>query len=413
MADDRMQKTTKWTRADAPKVCLNSVTCHLTSVTCPNPLPRITLADMPTTITERIPSPGVAADDIDARLLNEIQREFPLVRRPFAELGARVGITEADALDRVRRLHAGEAPVIRQISAIFDTRSLGYDSMLVALKVPPDRLEQAADELNRNPGISHNYERSGQFNIWFTIAVPPDARVSLEEQVARLAWKVGAEHYALLPTLALYKIGVQLDVERGAQSSARATPPQTRGGTKEEVLEVRASRLPTPRDIELIRVLQRDVPLEEEPFVTWAKEASLSLDDLIAEAHRFIAEGRMRRFSAVLRHQKAGFISNGMAVWKVPPERAEDVGRTMASFRAVSHCYRRPTYPHWPYSHFTMIHGRSEAEVEAVADAIETETGIHERLVLYSLREFKKTRVPYFVSEHDDWERELLESTRD
>jgi DNA-binding Lrp family transcriptional regulator len=368
---------------------------------------------MPTTITERIPSPGVAADDIDARLLNEIQREFPLLRRPFAELGARLGIGEAEALDRVRRLHAGEAPVIRQISAIFDTRSLGYDSMLVALKVPPDRLEQAADELNRNPGISHNYERSGQFNIWFTIAVPPDARVSLEEQVARLAWKVGAVHYALLPTLALYKIGVQLDVERGAQSDARATPPQTRGGTKEEVLEVRASRMPTPRDIELIRVLQRDVPLEEEPFVTWAKEASLSLDDLIAEAHRFIAEGRMRRFSAVLRHQKAGFISNGMAVWKVPPERAEEVGRIMASFRAVSHCYRRPTYPHWPYSHFTMIHGRSEAEVEAVADAIANETGIHERLVLYSLREFKKTRVPYFVPEHDDWERELLESTRD
>lgn len=368
---------------------------------------------MPSTITERTPSPGVATDDIDARLLNEIQRDFPLVRRPFAELGARVGVGEAEALDRVRRLHAGEAPVIRQISAIFDTRSLGYDSMLVALKVPPDRLEQAADELNRNPGISHNYERSGQFNIWFTIAVPPDARVSLEEQVARLAWKVEAVHYALLPTLALYKIGVQLDVERGAQSDARATPPQTRGGTKEEVLEVRASRLPTPRDIELIRVLQRDVPLEEEPFVTWAEEASLSLEDLIAEAHRFIAEGRMRRFSAVLRHQKAGFISNGMAVWKVPPERAEEVGRIMASFRAVSHCYRRPTYPHWPYSHFTMIHGRSEAEVEAVADAIEAETGIHERLVLYSLREFKKTRVPYFVPAHDDWERELLESTRD
>jgi hypothetical protein len=102
-----------------------------------------------------------------------------------------------------------------------------------------------------------------------------------------------------------------------------------------------------------------------------------------------------------------------MAVWKVPPERAEDVGRTMASFRAVSHCYRRPTYPHWPYSHFTMIHGRTQAEVERVADAIEAETGVHERLVLYSLREFKKTRVPYFVPEHDDWERELLESTRD
>ena len=356
---------------------------------------------------------GVAADDLDARILNEIQREFPLVRRPFAELGTRVGSDEREMLDRVRRLHAGEAPVIRQISAVFDTRKLGYDSMLVAFKVPPAQLESAAAELNRNPGISHNYERSGQFNIWFTIAVPADAQLSLEEQVARLAWKVGAEHYALLPTLALYKIGVQLDVERGAQSDARAAPPDTRGGTKEEVLEVRASCMPTPYDIELVRLLQRDVPLVPEPFVEWADAASLSLEEVIGEAHRFIAEGRMRRFSAVLRHQKAGFISNGMAVWKVPPERAEEVGRKMASFRAVSHCYKRPTYPHWPYSHFTMIHGRSEAEVEAVADAIARETGITEHLVLYSLREFKKTRVPYFVPEHAAWERDLIESTRD
>jgi DNA-binding Lrp family transcriptional regulator len=366
-----------------------------------------------TTVTERDPPIGVATDDVDARILNEIQREFPLVRRPFAALGDRIGIEEAEMLDRARRLHAGDAPVIRQISAIFDTRKLGYDSMLVALKVPPDQLESAAAELNRNPGISHNYERSGQFNIWFTIAVPADAQLSLEEQVARLAWKVRADHYALLPTLALYKIGVQLDVERGAQSDARTAPPDARGGTKEEVLEVRASRMPTARDIELVRVLQRDVPLVPEPFAEWADEASLSIEALIGEAERFIREGRMRRFAAVLRHQKAGFISNGMAVWKVPPERAEEVGRMMASYRAVSHCYKRPTYPHWPYSHFTMIHGRSAAEVEAVADAIAKETGVTEHLVLYSLREFKKTRVPYFVPEHAAWERDLIESTRD
>jgi DNA-binding Lrp family transcriptional regulator len=381
----------------------------------PHCAPDIRLCPMKTETagTERDPQLGVAADDLDARILNEIQRDFPLVRRPFADLGVRVGVDEREMLERVRRLHGGDAPVIRQISAIFDTRKLGYDSMLVAFKVPPDQLERAAAELNRNPGISHNYERSGQFNIWFTIAVPADAKLSLEEQVARLAWKVRAEHYALLPTLELYKIGVQLDVERGAQSDARAAPPTTRGGTKEVVLEVRASRMPTSHDIELVRLLQRDVPLVPEPFVEWAGEASLSLEQLIGEAERFIVEGRMRRFAAVLRHQKAGFISNGMAVWKVPPERAEEVGRIMASFRAVSHCYKRPTYPHWPYSHFTMIHGRSEAEVEAVADAIAKETGITEHLVLYSLREFKKTRVPYFVPEHAAWERDLIESTRD
>jgi DNA-binding Lrp family transcriptional regulator len=128
-----------------------------------------------TAVREQTTTLGVASDDVDARILNEIQREFPLVRRPFADLGARVGIDEHAMLDRVRRLHAGDSPVIRQISAIFDTRKLGYDSMLVAFKVAAERLESAAAELNRNPGISHNYERSGQFNIWFTIAVPADA----------------------------------------------------------------------------------------------------------------------------------------------------------------------------------------------------------------------------------------------
>jgi siroheme decarboxylase len=349
-------------------------------------------------------------DDLDRALLNAIQQDFPLAVRPFAVLAGRLGSTEADVLERCRWLHHGPQVVIRQISAIFDTRKMGYDSMLVAFQVPPDRIEAAARELNRNPGVSHNYERNAQFNVWFTIAVPPppDSRLTLEETVERLAKKVGATSYQLLPTLKLYKIGVQLDVEKGARPDARNSAPTPRPGHKEEVAEVRERSMPSAWDREVIRELQKDLEITERPFQGASERLAITEEKLIQEAERLIAEGRMRRYAAVLKHQAAGFVANGMAVWKVPAERADEVGRQMGSFQAVSHCYKRPTGPAWPYSHFTMIHGRNEGEVEAVAKAISEETGITEYQILYSTREFKKTRVPYFVPEYAKWESELL-----
>lgn len=350
-------------------------------------------------------------DDLDRALLNEIQREFPLAVRPFAVLAERLGTTEAQVLERCRWLHQGPQVVIRQISAIFDTRRMGYDSMLVAFEVSPDKVEAAARELNRCPGVSHNYERNSKFNIWFTIAVAPDGKLSLEDTIERLARKVGALNHQLLPTLKLYKIGVQLDVVDGARPEARSEAPAVRPGHKEEIAEVRAKAMPSEWDKRLIRELQQDVELTERPFQGAALRLGIGEEQVIKEAERLIAERRMRRYAAVLKHQAAGFVANGMAVWQVPPDQADPVGQKMASFQAVSHCYKRPIGPAWPYSHFTMIHGRSEQEVESVAQAISQETGIAEYQILYSTREFKKTRVPYFVPEHAQWEEELMRST--
>jgi DNA-binding Lrp family transcriptional regulator len=113
----------------------------------------------------------------------------------------------------------------------------------------------------------------------------------------------------------------------------------------------------------------------------------------------------MRRFSAVLYHRKAGFRANAMGVWKVPEERVDEVGNAFAHYQAVSHCYQRPIYEDWPYSVFSMVHGRSVKECENVLDAMAEETGITERLSLYSTREYKKTRVRYFTPEMEAWER--------
>ena len=112
----------------------------------------------------------------------------------------------------------------------------------------------------------------------------------------------------------------------------------------------------------------------------------------------------MRRFAAVLNHRNAGFVQNGMGVWKVDEDHCEEMGRVMAGFRGVSHCYERPTYDDWPYRLFSMTHGRDKAECEAVLRAISDETGLTEYDVLYSTREYKKTRLRYFTPDLESWE---------
>jgi DNA-binding Lrp family transcriptional regulator len=114
----------------------------------------------------------------------------------------------------------------------------------------------------------------------------------------------------------------------------------------------------------------------------------------------------LRRVAAILYHRRAGFSANGMGVWKVPEPRVMELGPRMAAFRGISHCYQRPTYADWPYSVFTMAHGRSKEECDAILESIAEQTGIQERATLYSSTEFKKIRLLYFTEDFRAWERE-------
>ncbi|HEY8742605.1 MAG TPA: Lrp/AsnC family transcriptional regulator, partial [Chloroflexota bacterium] len=152
-------------------------------------------------------------DEVDGQLLNRIQGDFPLVAQPFSVLGDWLGLTEGDVIARVARMKRDL--IVRQISAIFDTRQLGYKSSLVAMQVPGDRVDQAGEIINQHPGVSHNYRRNHAYNLWFTIAVPPSV------DIARTVELIGVDAQAtatrLMPTLRLFKIGVDLDMtgERG------------------------------------------------------------------------------------------------------------------------------------------------------------------------------------------------------
>ncbi len=337
-------------------------------------------------------------DKIDQQLLNAVQSGFPLTPRPFQALGDEMGIAEEAVIARLS--HSKAEGLIRQISAIFDTRSLGYQSSLVAMKIAPESLDQAAAIINEHPGVSHNYQRNHDFNLWFTIAVPQES--SLEGTVKRLGVMAGAESTRLLPTLRLFKIGVHLDMTGEEDATAQETAGYNEASRPSDAITF------TDKDKAVVRELQENIPLTPHPFAESAARLGMSEADLLARAQRLADLGIMRRFAAILGHRKAGFAANAMGIWKVPEAQVLPVGEQMASFKAVTHCYQRPAYPDWPYSIFTMVHGHKAGDCEAILAAISQATGIAEYAALYSTKEYKKTRMRYFTPEIAEWERRYL-----
>jgi siroheme decarboxylase len=339
---------------------------------------------------------AIPLDDLDKRLLNLMQGSFPIEPRPYLRVAELAGIEEGEALARVRHL-LGER-IIRQVTPIFDTRALGYSSMLVAAKVDPENPHRAAQVINAHPGVSHNYLRNHEFNLWFTIATEPDSPLGLDGTLQALAAEAGAGSVRQLPTLKLFKIRMDLEMEGDTQ--ALATPV-----VATEPIELN----PQPYDefdVQVIRALQGDMAVLAEPYAPAAAALGLEQDRFLDHLAGMQERGLLRRVAAILYHRRAGFSANGMGVWKVPEDQIHDVGRRMATVRGISHCYQRPTYEDWPYSVFTMAHGRSKEECDAILDSIAEMTGIEERSTLYSSTEFKKIRLLYFTDDFKSWERE-------
>lgn len=150
-------------------------------------------------------------------------------------------------------------------------------------------------------------------------------------------------------------------------------------------------------DKKIVRVLQKDFPLVAEPYQQMADEVGVSIDTFLARVQAMREEKKIRKMGAVLRHREVGFKSNVLTVWQVPEGRLDEVARKMAESPSVSHCYDRTTSPDWPYNLYTMIHGQSRAECEAIAEDLAEKTGVTERAMLYSQKEWKKTSMLYFM----------------
>jgi DNA-binding Lrp family transcriptional regulator len=262
----------------------------------------------------------------------------------------------------------------------------------VAFKVPHAKIERAVAIINSHPGISHNYERNHDFNIWFTLAVGPDSQLGLEKTVQIISNLTEAEDYILLPTLKLFKISVKLDTTGNDEK-------------KEKVKRVVHSEMKlTPLHHDIIQRMQYDIEITAEPFKKIVKELNIDYDTLFTVLQELQEAGIMRRFASILNHRKAGFNANAMVVWDIDEESGNTIGEKAAAFSAVSHCYLRPKYANWPYNLFTMVHGKSTEETNAIIDEMAQEIDSHSHMPLYSSREFKKVRIEYFTPAFRSWE---------
>ena len=339
---------------------------------------------------------AVPLDETDKQLLNLMQGRFPIEPRPYARVAELAGLPEAEVLERVQYLL--DKRIIREITPIFDTRAFGYASMLVAAKVDADNPQRAARFINTHPGVTHNYLRDHDFNLWFTIAVEPNSKLGLDGTLEVMQRETGAESIRQLPTLKLFKIRMDLEMEAGTDALSTA-------GEAKEPLELEPIAL-TDEDIATVRATQGPMPVVSEPYAPAAEKLGVPVETVLERLESLKERGGLRRVAAILFHRRAGFSANGMGVWAVPEAEILETGKRMAAFRGISHCYQRPTYADWPYSVFTMAHGRSKEECDAILDTIAETTGIGERATLYSSTEFKKVRMLYFTDAFARWEEE-------
>lgn len=333
--------------------------------------------------------PGAAAGSGTFRLLNEYQRAFPLVSRPFAAIAAECGLGEDETLDALRAWQV--SGVVSRVGAVFAPRRIGA-SALAALAAPAERLEEIAARVSGVAEVNHNYQREHAYNLWFVVTAASSGR--LREIVAGIERDTGCP-VIVLPLEEEFHIDLGFDLAGGGAARAArqeaAVPVQPPAEA--------ACALPG-LERALMRALQEGLPLESRPFDALGRKAGISEGMVFELIERWLADGIVKRFGIVVRHHELGFRANAMCVWDVPDEEVSRLGRLLAAEPAVTLCYRRRrALPGWRYNLFCMIHGRSREAVSATRDVIAGRLGLdrwaHE--VLFSCRRFKQQGACYLT----------------
>ncbi len=325
--------------------------------------------------------------EIEKSILNRIQKDWKISEMPFKEIAKGMNIDEDVLIRYIDDLK--KENIIREISAIFNASSLGYESALIAFEVPEPNVQRAAIVINEHSGVSHNYLRDNKYNLWFTLTL---RERSFEEEVKSIAGKVKAKNYLILKNERLFKIGVMLNI--GEDSNAGVN----------EIIPSDKIRNLTEKEKKAVYVLQTDLPLESRPFLKIIERLLLDIDEksVVQTGEALKREGIMRRYGAVLRHANAGYFFNAMTAWDIRDKNDTDIIKVFSPVQNISHLYRRKIFPgKWEYGLFAMIHAGSNEELNSIIEKLEQESGIKDYLVLNSIKEFKKKRVKYFTEEFE------------
>ncbi len=320
-------------------------------------------------------------------LTRAVQAGVSLVPRPFEALGQKVGLGEDVVIETLRTWQDGG--LLREISAILNGEAFGWESALVSGRVPVHRIEDVAAVVGAHPNVSHNYQRNHEFNLWFTLSVPP--RMGLRPTLRLLEQEADVDLFWPLPRTRTFKISVRMDpkTRRNSSHGHASKAPVARIDT-------------TPGDELRFRLLQTPLPYVSRPFAALGEPHGIGEDELLVFAERHLG-GAMRRCAGTFHHRRLGVGGNVMSAWAVPEDRVEEIGLALAALPEVSHCYAREVYSVFPFTLYAMIHGPDPAACETIASGFAADLGVPPPAMLQSTREFKKCRLRYFLPELETW----------
>ncbi len=339
---------------------------------------------------------------LQRHILDMIQDGFPLTPDPYAVLADSLDCATDTVHTAVMELR--REGIIRRIGGSFVASALGYRSTLAAARVEATHLEEAASRASAWPEVTHNYERSAEYNLWFTIIAQNDRR--LREILDDMRHCSGVESVIALPAVRMFKLRAtfQLGVRETDTSAHVGTPPfvshASQAGawrSRERADDSRcgcATPIRRPMDAIdrlIIPRLSGDIGEDRHPFHESARAMGLDEAIVLERLHDYLDRGMMRRFGAILRHQRAGFRANGMCVWNLPHRQVEPAAATLCARNEVTHCYERVRAADWPYNFYAMIHGHTEQEVRDIAETVAVDPDTPPYRLMFSLREFKKT----------------------
>lgn len=345
---------------------------------------------------------------VEETVLGTIQSGFPIVPDPYGTLAEQLGLERGEVEKALLDLR--EEGLVRRIGASFDSKRLGYSSTLCALAAPPERADEVAAIINAYPGVTHNYLRENRYNIWFTLITrSSEDRARILGQIVEQS---GCGDLLDMPATKMYKIRVDFGKGHGkkateAKAKAKDAGEHVAGRFGAAATDARAFDGDDAFDVALVRWAQGDVAFDadgalvERPFEQGAALVGKQIgrevteNEVIARILELRALKAIRRFGAMVKHQKMGFAFNGMTVWNVDDGRLDEVGAAFAEKPYVSHCYTRLAKPTWPYKIYAMAHAQTQDELDGYAAEL-GEIAQAEPLVLVSTKEYKKVSMRYF-----------------
>ncbi|MBL8492019.1 MAG: Lrp/AsnC family transcriptional regulator [Rhodocyclaceae bacterium] len=318
---------------------------------------------------------------LEFRLLNEYQRAFPLVERPYARIARDLDCDEAAVLAALRRLLARGA--VSRIGAVLAPRRVGA-STLAALSVPPDRMEAVAAMVSGRPEVNHNYEREHRYNLWF-VATAAD-ETALATTLADIARQAEAPLISL-PLVEEYHIDLGFDLCGGGKASVRGCGRAVRAAL-------------TDADRCLLAALEPGLEAVPRPYARLADRCGCDEALVRERLSAWLEDGLIKRLGIVVRHHELGYRANAMVVFDVPDAQVSEIGQRLASEAGVTLCYRRRrSPPEWSGNLFCMVHGRSREAVLPIVHRLGAAAG-HPSEVLFSIRRFKQRGARYFEAAH-------------